>query len=64
MKYRGVAVCMDACKDNDLIVLLSILIVVDVMDELYILQSGRIDGICEIMHVCVWAVSCMEGGGT
>ena len=38
MKYRGVAVCMDACKDNDLIVLLGILIVVDVMDELYIVE--------------------------
>ena len=45
------------CRENGFI-LFSILIVVDVMDDLYILWSKGMDGINEIMKVVLLAVQC------
>ena len=66
--HENMVVCMMGrvhgwfAKGNNSIVLFSILIVVDIMDDSYMLQSEGMDGINETMQVvllAVWRACCV-----
>ena len=62
--YWYVAVCICSLQDNDSIVLSSILSVVCVMGDLYMLQSEGNDGIVHVVCGCSvgrkWTVLCVK----